>query len=75
MVFAILAGIFLPALLPARRAPLPESVWVIIPVVLFACVVASLVALFRKRLADRFAGGVAGILTLWLVYAFYRAIS
>ena len=75
MVLTVLAGVFLPALLPARRVAPPDSVWVIILVVLFACVAISVIALFRNRVGDRLAGGVAGILTLWLVIGLYHAIS
>jgi hypothetical protein len=44
-------------------------------VVLLLCVVASAMALFWKPRADKVAGVLGGILTLWMIYAFYNAIS
>jgi hypothetical protein len=75
VVLALVAGIFLPAMLPARGAPIPDYVWVIGSAALFVCVVTTAMALLRRTFADRIAGGAAGFLTLWMIYAFYGAIS
>jgi len=75
VVLAVFSGLFLPAMTPARGSPIPQHVWVIGSAALLLCVVASVIALFRKTPADRIAGVVAGILTLWMIYAFYNAIS
>ena len=72
---AFLAGLFLPAMTPARGSPIPQHVWVVGSAALLLCVTASVIALLRKATADRIAGVVAGILTLWMIYAFYNAIS
>jgi hypothetical protein len=65
---------FLPPMMPARRAPVPSYVVVISSVVLLLCVTASVLAMARKPIADRIAGVVAGLLTGWMIYAFYNAI-
>jgi hypothetical protein len=70
-----IAGIFLPALTSTRRTPISEYVWLIGSVTLLVCLAASLSALFRKAAADRIFGVVAAVLTLWMIYAFYHAIS
>jgi hypothetical protein len=72
VVLALLAGLFLPALTPAKGS---QSVWVIGSISLLLCIGISAMAVFQKAVADKIAGVVAGILTLWMVYAFYNAIS
>jgi hypothetical protein len=60
---------------PARGAPIPEHVWVVGSVALLFCATAAVIALFRKTVGDRIAGVAAGILTGWMIYAFYNAVS
>lgn len=60
---------------PAQGSPIPQRVWVIGSAALLVCVAISVMALLRKATADRFAAVVAGILTLWMIHAFYNAIS
>lgn len=75
VVLALFVGLFLPALMPARGAPIRPYVWLVGPLALFLCAAASGIALFRKARPDRIAGVIAGILTLWMIYGFYNAIS
>jgi len=56
VVLALLAGVFLPALTPARHAPIPQHVWVIGSASLFLCLIASIVAIMRKTKADLISG-------------------
>jgi hypothetical protein len=72
---AVFAGFYLPSLAPARGAPVSQSVWLVGSVLLLLCVVASVMALFWKARPDRIAGVLGGGLTLWMIYAFYNAIS
>ena len=75
VVLAVLAGMILPAMTPTRGEPIPPQVWVSGSLFLLMCVAASVMALLRKGPADRIAGGLAGIVTLWMIYAFYTALT
>ena len=75
MALAFLGAMFLPAMTPARGAPVAQHVWVIGFVTLLLCLSCSAMALFHRTLGDRIAAVAAGILTLWMIYAFYYAVS
>ena len=75
VILAFLGAMFLPAMTPARGAPVAQRVWVIGFLTLLLCIGWSAMALFRKAPGDRIAGVAAGILTLWMFYAFYNAVS
>jgi hypothetical protein len=70
VVSALLAGMFLPALFPARGAHVPEHVWAVGFLVLVVCVAASVMAAFQKKTGDRIAGIAAGLLTAWMMHWF-----
>ncbi len=72
---AVFSGFYLPSLTPAHGAPFPRRVWLIGSAVLVLCIVASVLALFGKTRADKVAGILSGVLSLWMSYAFYDAIS
>ena len=75
VVFAVFAGFYLPSLAPAHGVRVSQSVWFVGSVVLLLSAVAAVLAVFWKTRADKVAGVLGGVFTLWMTYAFYSAIS
>jgi hypothetical protein len=73
---ALIAGVFVPALLPAKSGhtgafrPLSVGEWILATSLLIAPLVACALAWHRRPLPDRFSALVALIFTLWMIYAF-----
>jgi hypothetical protein len=75
VILALVGAMFVPAMTPARGAPVAQYVWVIGCLTSLLCISCSAIALLRKAPGDRIAGVAAGVLTLWMIYAFYNAVS
>ena len=69
---AVLAGFVLPKLASPHGGPMPRQLVAASSLLLLSTVVASGIALFSKARADKMLGGLAGVLTLWLIYASLR---
>jgi len=71
-VISLLAGVVLPGMGMPHGGAVPLHFWVVGSLVLFSSAMASLVATFSKTRIDKALGFPSGLLTLWLIYAFFR---
>jgi hypothetical protein len=80
VIFALFAGIFLPALFPARGFPtagpsgflgqVPLATWLIAAVTMLICLAVCLLALVRGSTPDRVAAVIAALVNVWMIIAF-----
>jgi hypothetical protein len=78
----LFACIFLPALTPARRSHhqgflgTSVSFWVwFLAAITFGLTLPAIVLCFRSSSADRVVELLTGVVTLWMIYAFVRAVT
>ena len=72
VVLAVFAGFVLPRLGSPHGGPIPSHIWIVGSLLLLLAVAASAVALFSRKVADKILGFLGGVLTVWLIYAFFR---
>jgi hypothetical protein len=71
-VISALAGFVLPGMGMPHGGAVPLHFWVVGALVLFSSAAACLVATFSKTRADKVLGFLSGLVTMWLIYAFFR---
>jgi len=80
VVFALFAGLFLPATFPARGPAgrfghVPLETWLIGAVTMLVCLAVCVFASVRGSTPDRVAALVAVLLDVWLIIAFINAAA
>src|SRR5687768_9320880 len=74
LLFALFAGIFLPAIFPARVSSgflhhVPLQTWFIAAVTLLICLGVCVFALLRDSTPDRVAAVIAALVNVWMIIA------
>jgi hypothetical protein len=80
LLLAIVGGVILPGLLPARSGhtgrlsgSVAIEVCIIAAIIVFACIAASILAWFQAQRSDRIASVISLALTVWLFVMFIYA--